>query len=254
MHACFKVVSMLVISVVLSSCTKKENYVLLNDAEEKLKRNPTDKTAWDVVEKFSKDSEVFLRIQAVYVAGNLFGRVHNDQVEKLAWPIVFGAFDDADAQVRGAAYQCAEEFKDKVDILLPRLEHGLTERAGRPEVFAANTLGKFGTAAKKAVPAMVAQLAEGPRSKGGDLGQQAAARALGHLRRDSEEATPVLEKCVHDFQDDPEFLFLIVSNLNLIDPNNPAALDKLKDFENGKYGDFLASQAKWYLDPNQAKP
>lgn len=213
-----------------------------------LEQNPLNHGAWDELNKMAHDADPLVRNVAVYSACNLY---HNRQfdlkyesdVEALAWPFVLQAFEDPHVGVRQAAYQCAGFFPSKAQLAIPYLVHGLS-LGGSPGAYAADSIANFGGAAGPAIKALVRQLENGPRLKGGEVGQLSSANALGRLGKSAAAAIPDLEEIIRSHVSDPEFRLEVVEALYKIDPNNAVATRMLDEFESGKYGEMLSDDVK----------
>ncbi len=221
---------------------------LLKESGIQLTSNPENREAWATIAKLSRDSDPLVRAQTIYTVGSIYNEdaqklKDSKNLEEKAWPFILNAFDDDEGVVRQAAFQWAGAFKSRVEISLPHLIQGLNED-GSPGSYAADTISGLGSQAKTALPALIHQLAGGPKFKGGSIGQVSVANALGKLGSNAIEAVPKMETIARKFSDDPEFLYLIVKNLYEIDPTNTLALQILGDYEKGKYGSFLASRAR----------
>ncbi len=240
-------------SNLMADSTASNKLDLLVNAIQDLEADPADGKLLEKVKKFGSDRDPLIRSKTIYAVCNMDAKLPSE-IKALAWSLVFRGFQDKDMSVRTAAYQCAGEFQDKAEISLPYLIAGLNEQSGRPQAFSADSIAKLGNRAKPAVPMLVQQLADGPKAKGGTLGQESAADALGKLGDNAKEAVSQLELIIRKYRSDPEFLFSVVKNLYLIDKKNSSAIQMLREFESGKYGNVLAKRAKYYIQNERTSP
>jgi hypothetical protein len=139
----------------------------IETATEKLKKNPADKHAMDILRRFLSVDDPYLRAQAVIALGNL-GDSHGAELGAQVVPLLNQKLDDNVGSVRRNAVLALSHYKVYAYLSVTNVVKVLSQFPTHDSAwFAADLLGDLGTNAVGAIPALVTALGYSASESGG---------------------------------------------------------------------------------------